>query len=71
MSQYEKPPGALGKMYEKIHELDERNWYSDEYDRAWKMGGQEMLYNIELLLLDKMPEKAREIRDIINQNLKK
>ena len=71
MSQHKKPPGALGKMHKTLHELDERNWYSDEYDRAWKMGGQEMLYNVQLLLLDKMPEHAQEIRTIINQNLKR
>ena len=70
MDGHYKPDGALGKMHKTIHELDERNWYSDEYDRAWKMGGQEMLYNIGLLLLDKMPEKAEEIIEIINQKKK-
>ena len=58
-------------MHKTLDKRDERNWYSDEYDRAWKMGGQEMLYNVELLLLDKMPEQAHEIRTIINQNLKR
>ncbi len=70
MEQHEKPPGALGKMHKTLHVLDERNWQSDEYDRAWKMGGQEMLYKIQLLLLDKMPEHAIEIKQIIDQNLK-